>query len=87
MKIGMELPFTKKNKHRNKIFKLVGIFENTQKVIDCQKRHFGRFWRLISFFLSVFKNTNQNNICVSIVLQAYTKKNLKNWSTPQKEHF
>ena len=41
------------------------IFLKThKKVIDCQKHHFGCFWRLIMGFLYVFKNTDQNNICL-----------------------
>ena len=42
--------------------------------IDHQKRHFGRFRQLITVFLCFFKNTDQHNICVSIVLKAETEK-------------
>ena len=60
-----------------------------KKVIDSQKRHFGHFWRLITVFLCVFKNTDQNNICVYIVLKDKTeeKKLKKNWLTPKKSIF
>ena len=47
-----------------------------KKVIDHQKCYFGRFWQLITDFLCVFENTDQNNICVSIVLKAKTGKKL-----------
>ena len=50
------------------------VFLKTQKkIIDHQKRHFGRFWRLITFF-GVFKNTDQKNSCASIVFKAKTKE-------------
>ena len=51
-----------------------------KKGIDRQKRlfsDFGCFWRLIMVFLCVFTNTDQNNICVSIVLKAKTEKKIK----------
>ena len=47
---------------------------NKKKVIDRQKRHFGRFWRLITVVLYVLKNTDQNSICVSMVFKAKTKE-------------
>ena len=50
------------------------FWKHTKKVIDRQKHHFGRFWRLITVFLCVFKNTDQNNICGSIVFKAKTKE-------------
>ena len=97
VKIGMELPFTSKNKHRNTILKfdflkvpfctpekthfwslkktapkkfsfcfgfdsalktinaqmflwLAFLKTHKKKVIECQKRHFGRFWWLIMVF-------------------------------------
>ena len=54
-----------------------GFLKMHKKVIAYQKRHFGRFWRLIKvLFLCVFKNTYQNNSCVSIVLKAKTEKKL-----------
>ena len=49
-----------------------------KKVIDHQKCYFGRFWQLMTDFLCVFENTDQNNICVSIVLKAKTEKKLGN---------
>ena len=45
-----------------------------KKVIDCQKRNFGRFRQLITF-LCILINTDLNNICASIVFNAKTKKN------------
>ena len=48
-----------------------------KKVIAHQKRYFDRIWRLIKFFVCVFKNTDQNNVCVSIVLKAKTEKKLR----------
>ena len=54
------------------------IFEYTPKqVIDCQKRHFGRFWQLITVFVCVFKNTDENNICGFIVFKAKIKEKHK----------
>ena len=60
------------------------FFENAQK----------SYWLLNIFlainnvFLCIFKNTDQDNICVSIVLEAKTiKKNLKKLVDPQKGHF
>ena len=52
------------------------VFFKTHKkiVIDHQKHHFGSFWRLITFFLCVLNNIDQDNICVSIVLKAKTEK-------------
>ena len=56
-------------------FWLVFLKTHQKKVIDRQKHHFGCFLRLITFFLCVFKNTDQNNICLSIVFKAKTEKN------------
>ena len=51
------------------------IFENAQtKVIDSLKRHFGHFWRLITFFVCFFKITDLNNMCAFIVFKAKTKE-------------
>ena len=52
------------------------VFFKTHKkiVIDHQKHHFGSFWRLITVFLCVLNNIDQDNICVSIVLKAKTEK-------------
>ena len=51
----------KNNKHT--IVILFGIFENAlKKVINRQKRHFGHFWKLITFFSCILKNTDLNNI-------------------------
>ena len=52
--------------------------DEQNKVIHHQKRHFGRFWQLIIIFLCIFKNTDQNNICASIIFKAKTKENMKN---------
>ena len=41
-----------------------------KKVINFQKWPKWRFWRLITFFWCVFKNTKQNNNCVFIVFEA-----------------
>ena len=55
---------------------LWSIFLKThKKVIDRQKRHFGCFWWLITVFICVFKNSDQNNICASIVFKDKTKEN------------
>ena len=54
---------------------MLGIFENAhKKVVDRQKHHFGRFWRLITVFLCIFRNTDKNNICGSIVFKAKIKE-------------
>ena len=68
---------------------LVGIFENAQKkVIDHQKHHFDHIWRLMTIFLCVFKKTDQNNNCVSIILKAETEKKIKkNIGWPPKRAF
>ena len=47
---------------------LVGTFENAQIL------HFGSFQQLIMFCLCIFKNIDQDNIFVSIVLQAKTEE-------------
>ena len=50
---------------------LVSIFENAwKKVINFQKWPKWHFWQLITFFWCVFKNTEQDNICVFIVFKA-----------------
>ena len=41
-----------------------------KKVINFQKWSKWCFWRLITFFWCVFKNTEQNNNCVFIVFKA-----------------
>ena len=63
--------------------------KHKQKVIDCQKHHCGHLCRLTTVFLCVFKNTVQNNICVSIVYKGKTEKNLekKKLVEPQKRAF
>ena len=43
-----------------------------KKVINRQKRPKWCFWRPITFFVH-FKNTNQKNICASIVFKAESK--------------
>ena len=45
-----------------------------KRVIDRQKSHFGRFQQLIMAFLCVLKNTDQNNICASIIFKAKIKE-------------
>ena len=44
-------------------------------ILDVQIQNFGRFWRLTTF-LCFFKNTEQNNICASILFQLKQKKNM-----------
>ena len=59
------------NRHTNVIF--ISIFENAQKtVINRQKQLKWHFWQSIIFFC-IFKNTDQKNICVTIVLKAESK--------------
>ena len=48
-----------------KFFLYVLAFET----IEAQKRPKWRFWQLITFFGGIFKNTEQNNICVFIVFK------------------
>ena len=51
-----------------------GYFYNAlKKVINRQKLPKWHFLMLITFFKSVFKNTDQKNICVSIVFKAESK--------------
>ena len=65
----------KNSRHTNVL--LVVIFETAQKkVVDHQKRHFCRFWWLITFFC-IFKNTDLNNICASTVFKAKTEEKYK----------
>ena len=51
-------------------------FDSDLKTIDTQlffwpsKTPFWPFWQLITFFVCVFKNTDQNNICASLVFNA-----------------
>ena len=98
--------FVFKRKHPQQIFSLCFGFDSALKTIHaqmffvryfwkytksycCQKCHFGRFRWLLMFFC-VFKNTDQNNIFVSIVLKAKTEEKKiqkKNRLTPQKMHF
>ena len=52
------------------------FFWSVKKILDHQKRHFGRFWWLITFFC-VFTNIDQHNICSSIVFKGKTKENMK----------
>ena len=53
---------------------LVGIFENVQqKLLTIKTAIFGHFWRLKTIFVR-FQNTDQNNMCVSIVFKAKTKE-------------
>ena len=65
--------FSFKNNRRTKVL-LVGIFEKTKNVIDCQKRYFGRFWRLITVFVLILKNTDQNNMCVPVSKRLYSSR-------------
>ena len=46
------------------------FFGPEKKVINFQKWPKWRFWRLVTFFWFVFKNTEQNNNCVFIVFKA-----------------
>ena len=51
------------------------VFLKTHKktIIYRQKRPKWRFWQAITFYLCVFKNTDQKNICVFIVFKAESK--------------
>ena len=67
--------FSKSNSKIRTNVLLVIIFENAQKkVIDCQKRHLGRFWLLITFFCALSQKNLSNNICASIVFKAKAKE-------------
>ena len=55
-------------------FWLVFLKMYKKRVIDRQKSHFGRFQQLIMAFLCVLKNTDQNNICASIIFKAKIKE-------------
>ena len=57
------------------MFFLVVIFENAKKNYSPSKTPFLLFFWLIKVCKSVFKNTDQSDICVSIVLKANTEKN------------
>ena len=50
-----------------------------KKAISDQKRHFGCFWQLITFFLvHCINTTDKNNICVSIISKAKAKTKFQN---------
>ena len=51
--------------------------EQMSEVPALRKRHFGWFWWLITFFLCVIKNTDQNKFCVSIIFKDKTKEKYK----------
>ena len=68
-----QLLFSFKNNRRTN-FLFVGIFENAKKSYCLSKTP---FLAVNNGFLSVLKNTDQNNICVSIVLKAKTEKKLR----------
>ena len=80
--------FSFKNNRRTNVL-LVGMFENAQKKLFTVKNAIlAVFLAVNNGFFCVFKNTDQNNICVSIVLNAKTEKKLKkNWLTPKKSFF
>ena len=50
-----------------------------KKPISCQKRHLGRFWRLLTFLAHFKTNIDQNNICGSTVFKDKQKKNMKKY--------
>ena len=59
----------KNNRCTNAI--LISIFESAQKnVINRHKQPNWHFWQSITFFKRRFQNTDQKNICVSIVFKA-----------------
>ena len=68
--------FSFKNNRRTNVL-LVSIFENAQKSYWPSKKPFLQFLAVNNGFLCVFKNTDQNNICVSIVLKAKTEKKIE----------
>ena len=56
---------------------MVGIFENAlKKVIDCQKRNFGHFWRLLTF-LAFSKILTKITFLDLLFLKLTQKKNMK----------
>ena len=55
------------------LFRSVFFKMHEKKVINFQKWPKWRFWRLITFFWCVFKNTEPNNNCVFIVFKAESK--------------
>ena len=71
--------FSFKNNRRTN-FLLVGSFENTQKkVIDRQKRHFGCFWRLITFFRAFSKILIKLTCVCLLFLKLKQKKNMNKY--------
>ena len=80
--------FSFKNIRRTN-FLSIGIFENAQqKSYWPSKTQFWLFLAVNNIFWCVFKNTDQNNICVSNVLKAKTEKKIQtNWLTPKKSIF
>ena len=77
--------FSFKNNRRTNVL-LVGIFENAHKKIYwLSKTPFWPFLAVNNVFLCVFKITDQNNLCVSIVLKTKTETNLKKIGWPSKK--
>ena len=69
--------FSFKNNRRTNVL-LVGIFENLlKKAISCQKRHFGRFWRLLTFFSAFSKILTKTTFVRLLFLKLKQKKNMK----------
>ena len=56
------------------MFFWVVFLKTHKKAVNCQKRNFYCFWWLITFLKWVFQNTDQNSMCVSIVVEAETKE-------------
>ena len=83
---GFRLWFSFKNNRLTNVL-LVGIFENAKKkVIDCQKRHFGRFWQLITVFFGVLKILIKITfVCILFYKLKQKKKNWKQIGWPSKK--
>ena len=81
------LSFSFKNNRRTYVL-LVIFFKRTKKSYWPSKTPFWPFLAVNNGFLWVFKNIDQNNICLSIVLKAKTGKKIwKQLVDPQKGHF
>ena len=71
------LGFSFKNNRHTNVFWLVFLKMHRKKVIDRQKRHFGRFWRLIIFFVCVLKILIKITFVDLLFLKLKQKKNMK----------
>ena len=59
---------------------LVNIFENAiKKTISCQKRHFGCFWRLLTFFSTLKKILIKTTFVRLLFSKLKQKKNVKKY--------